>query len=374
MDYEPPFLETYKTLLQENIEDSNSNNNDDDDEEEEEVELPLIDLKRLSDDDEREECMEEISEAARRWGFFQIVNHGVSNDILGMMLFEQMKLFYQPFVKKSSDNFLGNLPPRTYRWGNPSATNLRQLLWSEAFHFPISHVSMVDNHHKTLRSSIEAFVATVTPLAQCLAEILACKVNKMIKSKNYFRENCFAESCIIRLNRYPPCSKLLSSKLYGLMPHCDSSFLSIVYQDHIGGLELLKDGKWVRVKPNPGALVVNIGDLYQALSNGVYKSIKHRVVVSQKQERYSMAFFYCPLQDALIQSNSKPAIYKKFTFREYRENNEKAVKQTGDKNLTKLTYKVNPKSTQDADNVGQSPRNNLACCPNTDNTDKRVSF
>ncbi|MED6197004.1 hypothetical protein PIB30_052702 [Stylosanthes scabra] len=336
MDYEPPFLETYKTLLQQNIEDSSNTNNNNNSlllvenfDDEEEIELPLIDLKRLND--EREKCMEEISDAARRWGFFQIVNHGISNDLLGMMLFEQMKLFYQPFVKKSSHNFLGNLSPRTYRWGNPSATNLRQLLWSEAFHFPISDISMMDNDHKSLRSSIEAFVAAVTPLAQCLAEILACKVNMMIKSKNYFRENCFPESSIIRLNRYPPCPKKLSSKLYGLMPHCDSSFLSIVYQDHVGGLELLKDGKWVRVKPIPGALVVNIGDLYQALSNGIYKSIKHRVVVSQKEERYSMAFFYCPSQEALIQSHSKPAIYRTFTFREYREQNEKAVKQTGDK-------------------------------------------
>ncbi|KAL1346052.1 hypothetical protein HN51_019722 [Arachis hypogaea] len=333
MDYEPPFLETYKTLLQE--EDSNRNNdlllveNFDD-----EIELPLIDLNRLNENnlDERDECMEEISDAARRWGFFQIVNHGISKDLLGMMLFEQMKLFYQPFVKKSSDNFLG-LPPRTYRWGNPSATNLKQLLWSEAFHFPISDISMMDNQHKSLRWNIEAFEAAVTPLAQCLAEILACKMNMIMKSKNYFKENCFQKSSIIRLNRYPPCPKLLSSKLYGLMPHNDSSFISIVYQDHVGGLELLKDGKWIHVKPNPGALVINIGDLFQALSNGIYKSIKHRVVVSQKEERYSVAFFYCPLLETLIQSHShtKPAMYKNFTFREYREQNEKAVKQTGDK-------------------------------------------
>nr|XP_025614705.1 gibberellin 2-beta-dioxygenase 8-like isoform X2 [Arachis hypogaea] len=278
MDYEPPFLETYKTLLQE--EDSNRNNdlllveNFDD-----EIELPLIDLNRLNENnlDERDECMEEISDAARRWGFFQIVNHGISKDLLD--------------------------------------------------------ISMMDNQHKSLRWNIEAFEAAVTPLAQCLAEILACKMNMIMKSKNYFKENCFQKSSIIRLNRYPPCPKLLSSKLYGLMPHNDSSFISIVYQDHVGGLELLKDGKWIHVKPNPGALVINIGDLFQALSNGIYKSIKHRVVVSQKEERYSVAFFYCPLLETLIQSHShtKPAMYKNFTFREYREQNEKAVKQTGDK-------------------------------------------
>lgn len=80
---------------------------------------------------------------------------------------------------------------------------------------------------------------------------------------NYFRENCFPESSIIRLNRYPPCP--IPSKVYGLLPHSDTSFLSIVYQDQVGGLQLMKDGKWFGVKPNPGALVVNIGDLFQVI-------------------------------------------------------------------------------------------------------------
>lgn len=69
----------------------------------------------------------------------------------------------------------------------------------------------------------------------------------------------------------------------------------------------------------------------QALSNGVYKSIKHRVVAAEKVERFSMAFFYSPSEEAIIQSQIKPPIYRKFTLREYRQQTEKDVKQTGDK-------------------------------------------
>jgi gibberellin 2-oxidase len=69
----------------------------------------------------------------------------------------------------------------------------------------------------------------------------------------------------------------------------------------------------------------------QALSNDVYKSIKHRVAASEEVERFSTTFFYCPFNDAVIQSENKPAKYKKFTLREYRKQIQKDVKNTGDK-------------------------------------------
>lgn len=47
------------------------------------------------------------------------------------------------------------------------------------------------------------------------------------------------------------------------MPHTDSDFLTILHQDQVGGLQLVKDGKWISVKPNPKALIINIGDLFQ---------------------------------------------------------------------------------------------------------------
>lgn len=69
----------------------------------------------------------------------------------------------------------------------------------------------------------------------------------------------------------------------------------------------------------------------QALSNGEYRSIKHRVVASEKVERFSVAYFHCPSDDAVIESYIKPSIYRSFTFREFRHQTHKDVKQTGDK-------------------------------------------
>ena len=108
------------------------------------------------------------------------------------------------------------------------------------------------------RSSLEGFAMKATDLAQQIAEILA---ENLGCESTFFSENCLPSSCYIRINRYPACP--VSSKVFGLIPHTDSDFLTVLHQDQVGGLQLLKDGKWIRVKPNPDVLVINIGDLFQ---------------------------------------------------------------------------------------------------------------
>ena len=106
----------------------------------EEVELPVIDVSLLMNGakKEREKCKEEIARASREWGFFQVINHGISMDVLEKMRQEQIRVFREPFDKKSkSERFSAG----SYRWGTPSATCLRQLSWSEAFHVPMTDIS-----------------------------------------------------------------------------------------------------------------------------------------------------------------------------------------------------------------------------------------
>lgn len=93
----------------------------------------------------------------------------------------------------------------------------------------------------------------------------------------------------------------------------------------------MKDSKWVAVNPNQDALIVNIGDLFQAWSNDVYKSVEHKVVANGKMERYSIAYFLCPSYDSLIGSCMEPSIYREFTFGEYRSQVQEDVKRTGRK-------------------------------------------
>ncbi|KAL0000931.1 hypothetical protein SO802_014712 [Lithocarpus litseifolius] len=321
MDYEPPFQETYKNFLQNSFDESEDKNLF----MVEECELPLINLSQLNLEQlERDKCIKEIAQAARQWGFFQVVNHGVPQDILNNLQYEQKMVFHLPFEKKAEEKFL-NLSTNSYRWGNPEATSLKQVPWSETLHISLADISRMDKRN-SLRSTIDAFGTTASTLAQTLAEILAQSLG--IES-NFFRENCPPKTSYIRMNRYPKCP--LVSKVFGLVPHSDSNLLTILYQDQVGGLQLMKDGRWFKVKPNPKALIINIGDLFQALSNDVFKSIKHRVVSPQEVERFSAAYFYCPSNDAVIQSYTKPAMYRPFTLREYRQQIQKDVQDTGDK-------------------------------------------
>lgn len=72
----------------------------------------------------------------------------------------------------------------------------------------------------------------------------------------------------------------------------------------------------------------------QAASNGVYRSIKHRVLAAEKEERYSVAYFYSPSYDTVIESHGSGGngpVYRKFTFREYKQQADKDVKELGDK-------------------------------------------
>ncbi|KAJ9169044.1 hypothetical protein P3X46_020513 [Hevea brasiliensis] len=322
MDMDPPFHEIYKTLLDSTIEESRTKTGI-----VEECELPLIDLGRLSLDesDEKHKCEEEIARASQEWGFFQVVNHGISSEILEKIRREQVKLFKQPFYKKSKEDKFLNFSSGTYRWGTPTATCLSQLSWSEAFHIPMTDIS-ASNGFTNLSSTMEQFATRVASLAQKLAEILA---EKLGRKSTFFQENCVPSSCYLRLNRYPPCP--IPAEVFGLMPHTDSDFLTILHQDQVGGLQLVKDGKWFAVKPNPEALIINIGDLFQAWSNDVYKSVQHRVLTNPVVERFSTAYFFCPSYDTEIESGCEPSVYKKFSFKEYREQVQKDVQLLGRK-------------------------------------------
>ncbi|EXC33074.1 Gibberellin 2-beta-dioxygenase 8 [Morus notabilis] len=324
IDSNPPLLDHYKALLDHSstLQTAECDGHFDG-VAAEECQLPMIDLNGLKSDEalERVECAKAISKAASEWGFFQVVNHGISLELVKKMRKEQTKLFEAPFEDKATSRLLNN----SYRWGTPTATRPSQFSWSEAFHIPLTKVSEEDCYGDfiSLREPTEEFAAAMSKLARSLAGVLA---ENLGHRRQVFEEICDESTCFLRLNRYPACA--VSSEIFGLVPHTDSGFLTILRQDHVGGLQLMKDYKWVSVKPNPEALIVNIGDLFQAWSNDVFKSVEHRVMTN-KMERYSIAYFLCPSYDSLIGSCREPSVYRKFTFRQYRSQVQEDVKKMG---------------------------------------------
>ena len=100
---------------------------------------------------------------------------------------------------------------------------------------------------------------------------------------------------VLRLLHYPPVAADESGAIRA-GPHEDINLITLLLGAEEAGLELLgKDGRWIGVAPPQGALVVNIGDMLQRLTNHVLPSTTHRVRNPAGDRagfsRYSMPFF-----------------------------------------------------------------------------------
>ncbi|WVZ74521.1 hypothetical protein U9M48_022692 [Paspalum notatum var. saurae] len=353
---EPPLADSYYALLRRCGEGALLLSSSDDDHHHDgvpvapecaEAELPMIDVGCLTTDNdrssaaERAACAAAVARAAEEWGFFQVRNHGVAPGLLEDMRREQARLFRLPFDAKATAGLLN----RSYRWGTPTATSPRQLSWSEAFHVPLAGVSASSSgaddggccnfgELTALRDVTREVAAAMSKLAGTLARVLAEALlvhgQEEPRRRCLPAEACDETTCFLRLNRYPPCP-VSASAAFGLVPHTDSDFLTVLCQDHVGGLQLMKGARWVAVKPIPGALIVNIGDLFQAWSNNRYKSVEHKVMTNATTERYSVAYFLCPSYDSPIGTCQEPSPYRTFTFGEYRSKVQEDVKRTGKK-------------------------------------------
>ncbi len=99
---------------------------------------------------------------------------------------------------------------------------------------------------------------------------------------------------VLRLLHYPPVSPDAPGIRAGA--HEDINLITLLLGAEEAGLQLLdRDGRWLAVDPPAGALVVNVGDMLQRLTNHVLPSTTHRVVNPPPERRgvarYSMPFF-----------------------------------------------------------------------------------
>ncbi|CAK9171012.1 unnamed protein product [Ilex paraguariensis] len=305
--------------------------------------VPIIDLQSLLSGDSKDLELEKLHRACKEWSFFQLINHEVSSSLVDKLKIEIQEFFKLPVEEKKK---FGQEPGDIEGFGQAFVVSEEQKLdWADMFYivtlptylrkpqllpkFPapfspwlenqplkvsfVTHSLPAGRSITTLRDTMEAHSIEVKNLAMNILTFIA----KALKMEVGDTRVLFEEGMQgMRINYYPPCPQ--PESVIGLTPHSDSGGLTILLQvSEIEGLQIKKDGIWIPVVPLPNAFTVNIGDILEIVTNGIYRSIEHRAVVNSKKERLSVAAFLSPKLDgdlgpapSLINEQT-PALFKR---------------------------------------------------------------
>ncbi|KAH6824337.1 2-oxoglutarate and oxygenase superfamily protein [Perilla frutescens var. hirtella] len=293
-----------------------------------EANIPVIDMAGLYSGDAslRRRTAALIDDACREWGFFQVVNHGVSHELLARSREVWREFFQLPLAEKQK---LANSPATYEGYGSRLGVSEGiSLDWSDYFFLHYLPVEL-RNEEKwptlpvTCRELVAKYSREVVELCGKLMKIFASNLGLR---EDYLLEAFGGDEelgACMRVNYYPKCPQ--PDLTLGLSAHSDPGGMTVLYPDeNVSGLQVRRGNTWITVKPVPNAFIVNLGDQLQILSNENYKSVEHRVIVNSAKERVSLAFFYNPKGENVIKpaeelvTTEQPSRYPPTTFNEYR--------------------------------------------------------
>lgn len=297
--------------------------------------VPVIDISGLTQDapgESAQRAVDEIAKACRDWGFFQVINHGVSDELIDIVWQQTRVFFTGPSAAKEAI-----LRTRENPWGyynNELTKNQRDK--KEVFDFTTDGTDPIygagnrwPDIGTEFRDCMRAYLDACTRLSLTLLEAFCMGLNL----PSDFMQDDFAgnHTGFIRLNYYPVADPLIASNGQdlpeadmGVHHHTDAGALTVLLQDDVGGLQVFRDGYWHDIPPVAGAFVINTGDMMQVWSNDIYQAAIHRVRAMHSRDRYSIPFFFNPAAPTEVSplpgvvSEERPSRYRSISWSEYR--------------------------------------------------------
>ncbi|KAL5792763.1 hypothetical protein ACOSP7_001357 [Xanthoceras sorbifolium] len=258
-------------------------------------EIPVIDLSKTADN--RTDTIQQIMQASKEFGFFQVINHGVSEKLMN----DSMSMFKEVHGMAAEDkaNLFSEDTSKTCRFYTSCTIYHPEAIhcWRDTLIHPCypSEESMKLWTEKPTRYRVVVgeYSAEVKKVASMILELIC---EGLGLEAGYFGDK-LSENGIMTVHHHPT---------------------------YVIGLQVFKDEEWISVNPIPYAFVVNIGLVLQIISNNNLKSAEHRAVTNSKDARTSAAIFIAPTGDTIkeparaLTDETNPPIYKAFEYKEFR--------------------------------------------------------